>query len=35
MAQQYVESLRDNYKGNEDDIAQMISDRLTSYQNKK
>jgi len=33
--QQYVESLRDNYKGNEDDIAQMISDRLTSYQNKK
>lgn len=35
VAQQYVESLRDNYKGNEDDIAQMISDRLTSYQNKK
>ena len=35
VAQQYVESLRDNYKGNEADIAQMISDRLTSYQNKK
>ena len=31
----YLESLRDNYKGTDDDIAQMINERLTSYQNKK
>ena len=35
VAQQYLESLRDNYKGTDDDIAQMINERLTSYQNKK
>ena len=35
VAQQYLESLRDNYKGTNDDIAPMINERLTSYQNKK
>lgn len=35
VAQQYLESLRDNYKGTDDDIATMIHERLTSYQHKK
>lgn len=33
QAKQYVESLRANYKGGENDITQMISDRLTSDEN--
>ena len=31
LAKQYVESLRDNYKGSEEDIQRMISERLASY----
>ena len=35
VAEQYVTSLRENYKGTEADIAQMINDRLNTYQKKK
>lgn len=31
LAQQYIESLRDNYKGTEVDIKQMIAERLKQY----
>lgn len=31
MAQQYIESLRDNYKGDEADIQEMIQTRLSKY----
>lgn len=31
LAKQYIESLRDNYTGDEEDIKQMISERLASY----
>lgn len=31
LAQQYIESLRDNYKGTEDDIKEMITTRLRQY----
>lgn len=33
LAQQYIESLRDNYKGTEADIQEMIQTRLTKYAN--
>lgn len=35
VAEQYVTSLRDNYKGEEADIQQMINERLNTYQKKK
>lgn len=35
LAQQYIESLRDNYKGDEADIQEMIKARLTKYASNK
>ena len=35
VAQQYLESCVTTTRGTDDDIAQMINERLTSYQNKK
>lgn len=35
VAEQYVTSLQENYKGTEADIAQMISQRLNTYQKKR
>ena len=31
VAKQYIESLQANYKGTEEDIKQMISERLDTY----